>query len=630
MPPSLIATSPLQSASAFRAADLGTREPLLYLAGMPGNFALRLVRPGMAAAHREHKAQLEALQRQLVYTRDASSYQYDPYLAHQLQLEVALLRRSAPPFAEQRSYPTRDLPWVLADLDPGTETYITQATFWERNRQVKHLAYLPASFIDLDLHRADPENDFAHLAEAEPAKVVGALRWYCAEHSIPCPSLVVSSGGGLHLKWLFQQPLPAAALERWDAVQRALVALFRPWNADAKARDAARVLRVPGTLHAKSGRQCTVIHAEGDAANPLRHSFDFLAETVVQYPRNEAKAMGAKAKAKGARQRQATARAAQGKPRATAVPSAQAWPKACCADLDKLAKLRRWDTQGVPRGSRTAFLYHRLSFGFLAGEFPARSFKQEATRLVATYCPEYQRVLSRLSTLHGKIARPLGRASSVNGFGPECSKIPTPRAQTLIGIFRIKEEEMTLGNLTSLLSPRLKLARRARQKRARRHAQGGVSREQYLRTQKEATDALREQAILLRSQGLRQKDIAARLGRSPARISQLLKGAVIDRPTPPSTARDDVVSSASPESSLPPTEPSDTASPQGELSNPTWPAQKAVRTSGSISLVPVPLRNPTNPLSGHKHGVRGNTQARAPPLGANTATLHSDGRTLKG
>jgi hypothetical protein len=65
------------------------------------------------------------------------------------------------------------------------------------------------------------------------------------------PSVVVNSGGGLHLYWLFDQPVvlhDETARAQWAAVQADWVM----WTGgDPGAKDLARVLRVPGTMNAK-------------------------------------------------------------------------------------------------------------------------------------------------------------------------------------------------------------------------------------------------------------------------------------------------------------------------------------------------------------------------------------------
>ena len=70
-----------------------------------------------------------------------------------------------------------------------------------------------------------------------------AILW--AEGFKPAPSLVIESGGGRHLWWALSEPLDA----RWIAAANRRLAY--ELRGDMKATDAARILRVPGTLSHK-------------------------------------------------------------------------------------------------------------------------------------------------------------------------------------------------------------------------------------------------------------------------------------------------------------------------------------------------------------------------------------------
>ncbi len=66
------------------------------------------------------------------------------------------------------------------------------------------------------------------------------------------PTALVSSGGGVHAYWVFEQPVNlrnAAHRARLELVQRVWVDMVV--RADAAAKDMARVLRLPGTLNHK-------------------------------------------------------------------------------------------------------------------------------------------------------------------------------------------------------------------------------------------------------------------------------------------------------------------------------------------------------------------------------------------
>ena len=133
-------------------------------------------------------------------------------------------------------------------------------------RKEKYLSNLPACYVDIDCGR--PESD-------EPG---AALDWRQAQYGagtladrgvIPQPSIMARSGRGVYLFWLLQDvknpALPPRAwpekIQLYKLCNRALNALLRTHAlpADKAAVDAARVLRVPGSIHRKTGRRVEYI-----------------------------------------------------------------------------------------------------------------------------------------------------------------------------------------------------------------------------------------------------------------------------------------------------------------------------------------------------------------------------------
>lgn len=97
---------------------------------------------------------------------------------------------------------------------------------------LSNCAELHALFVDLDL-KDIPEAEARTKLERFPLK----------------PSIVIGSGGGLHVYWLLREPmdLQADAAHAKSLLRRLAVAL----GGDLGAAEPARVLRVPGTLNLK-------------------------------------------------------------------------------------------------------------------------------------------------------------------------------------------------------------------------------------------------------------------------------------------------------------------------------------------------------------------------------------------
>jgi phage/plasmid-associated DNA primase len=128
-------------------------------------------------------------------------------------------------------------------------------------RNKDNCSEITVAYIDLD---------FRSIAEDEPA-----VRSVADTFPVP-PSIVVNSGGGLHLYWLLKEPLPAQEYrERLEALNKKLASILA---GDAAATDVCRLMRLPGTTNSKYGSQRKVVVEKLDAA--FRYDFDELEEAV--------------------------------------------------------------------------------------------------------------------------------------------------------------------------------------------------------------------------------------------------------------------------------------------------------------------------------------------------------------
>lgn len=123
---------------------------------------------------------------------------------------------------------------------------------------VVDVTHVPGAWADLDCYAGGPDKG-AWLA------ALGAL-----EHR---PTAVVDSGTGLHAYWLASElvPLPDDfARARWKGVVQALQQRLRDttgWTVDA-THDMARVLRLPGSTHQRSGHPVRVLYTDGPRYSP--------------------------------------------------------------------------------------------------------------------------------------------------------------------------------------------------------------------------------------------------------------------------------------------------------------------------------------------------------------------------
>jgi hypothetical protein len=202
-----------------------------------------------------------------------------------------------------------------------------------------------------------------------------------------------------------------AALPRWAAVQRQLNSAFKDFGADPFAMDAARVLRLEGSVNSKSGRVVRVLHycdrpalgGELLVNGVVGYDFDEFADTVLPLSREElAERRAARAAVRsnmvaiqGGRSQESRSRGAR-----VIVPSELAWDR--LSDLRTLARIRGFEG-GLPPGYRNDFVF--LGAVFLAHARLARDLEAEIEALVAEFAPTW----SSTQVEHGEAAVERGR-----------------------------------------------------------------------------------------------------------------------------------------------------------------------------------------------------------------------------
>lgn len=342
----------------------------------------------------------------------------------------------------QRAYRLDALPQVIEALDPERDTWISQAEFCRPNRRIVHLLRLGLCFVDLDTYKTP-------WRETAPESLLERFLGYCGDEGVPSPSVVIHSGRGLQAKWLLERSLPRAALPRWNAVQKELVARLEPFGADPGARDASRVLRLVDTVNTRSGERVRVLWVQRQAEDVRRYPFEWLAETLLPASR-EALQLERE-------QRRPTAP----RPPLKIVPGGKtgnlrvfsgrqlAWDR--LEDLRKLARLRGWTERGIPHGHRSKYVHWCLNFLLLSGAVPANQLYREAEALVREVCPDFDKdVRSVLSTLYRK-AKAYEAGERIEFNGKTYPPLYTPRNRTLLALFDVQEAEM--GELKTIITP---------------------------------------------------------------------------------------------------------------------------------------------------------------------------------
>ena len=151
---------------------------------------------------------------------------------------VAIAQNTRSGHWNERVYPVEVAVELLNHYRGREHVYLSTQRFSGR-RNIARLLSLSSLYADLDYYRVG-------YAGWHPYQVLDVVLQKLAAAEIPPPTLAISSGKGLYLIWQHEH-IRRTALPRWNACQRQLCQLLKPFGADAQARDAARVLRVIGT-----------------------------------------------------------------------------------------------------------------------------------------------------------------------------------------------------------------------------------------------------------------------------------------------------------------------------------------------------------------------------------------------
>ena len=112
-----------------------------------------------------------------------------------------------------------------------------------RNKQ--HLNQLCTLYVDIDFK--DSIYDVPPTAE----EVLAYSEAHIFGSELPEPTMIVSSGNGIHMYWVIN-PVSWKSILDWNRVQRHIYEVYRNFGADScVCNDAVRLLRIPGTQNVK-------------------------------------------------------------------------------------------------------------------------------------------------------------------------------------------------------------------------------------------------------------------------------------------------------------------------------------------------------------------------------------------
>ena len=161
-----------------------------------------------------------------------------------------------------------DAPEVAAFVNSKSnlDLYYTPAAYEKKYRKTasgidvpqriaENVLTLKSFYIDVDVKQYDGDG----------VAMKTAIRRFLKDSGLPTVSVVVATGGGMHLYWVLEEPV---GRHQWSPVANALadLALSLDLRLDpAVTRDAARILRIPGSTNHKYDHKprCEVVVGNG-------------------------------------------------------------------------------------------------------------------------------------------------------------------------------------------------------------------------------------------------------------------------------------------------------------------------------------------------------------------------------
>lgn len=381
-------------------------------------------------------------------------------------------------------------------------------------RTVSAVHSINGLYVDFDRYN---QPDLKNLAPFEfMGRVLDENPW------LPVPTIFEDSGNGCWMFWLFDRPLlvnnPKTAkfnfMAQWQTLEDFLIAKLKPYGADPKCSDSARVVRISGTQNTKTMRLAQAW------TNNHRYKFADLKSAInAEYRRDNPK--------------REIVPAERSNKRPTAVPL-NTGKVSKLFTLYSLAHTRMQDMRRLAhiRGGRLT--EHRRMAIWIYATFAAQFCRLEDTLRAEVddfigQCiaqPEkyrqainYESTVDRFRAEESMIAAGLSRREAREQLGREksCYRLSS---RYIIEQLAIDEQEQR--QLKTIISKDEKQRRNTISKRSGRRLAGMQSRAEYLAGVQQRRQQRQLEAVKLRAEGLSVRAIAERLGLSVGNVHRCL------------------------------------------------------------------------------------------------------------
>lgn len=191
----------------------------------------------------------------------------------------------------QYHYKACDLTYNIGKaISLDANIYMTPNSFFMPKRKIENIRKLNALYIDIDYYNIENLKTYDH------ERILKILENDYFGQEVPEPSFALFTGRGLAIYWLIE-PVPIKVLPLWNAVQKHFLAKLKNMGADSKSIDSARVMRVAGSLNAKTGERVKLYMYDEKLVYTLKDiQEDYLPELTPYVKNPSYKGKGIKAK----------------------------------------------------------------------------------------------------------------------------------------------------------------------------------------------------------------------------------------------------------------------------------------------------------------------------------------------
>lgn len=155
-------------------------------------------------------------------------------------------------------------------IDELVDCYASVNSFYKPERAVSNVRHIKTLYSDLDIYNEGLSKD----------KAFEMIQFAVDKETIPKPTFIIDSGRGLYVMWSIESaPGRFKNVQKlYGHVQDFLYENLEELGADPKAKDMARVLRVPGSTNTKNGARVEVVQYNEECVYTLSYMRDFMNE----------------------------------------------------------------------------------------------------------------------------------------------------------------------------------------------------------------------------------------------------------------------------------------------------------------------------------------------------------------